>query len=89
MTAADLHKRQELFYSVIDQVEKDYYLYFGLKSIQKKLTHTESVYDHFILNHDTFELSFDKESDLPQEIRDLIISAYQETFLLREGMSEN
>ena len=53
MTAADLHKRQDLFYSVIDQVEKDYHLYFGLKSIQKKLCQTERIYDHFILSHDT------------------------------------
>ncbi|MGY0040805.1 hypothetical protein [Pedobacter sp. NJ-S-72] len=79
--AADLHKRQDLFYSVIDQIEKDYHLYFGLKSIQKKLCRTERIYDHFILSHDTFELSFDNDSDLPQEIRDLIINAYHQTFL--------
>lgn len=80
MTAADVLKRQESFYTIIDQIERDYYLYFGLKSIQKKLSQTESIYDHFILEHNTFELSFDKESDLPQEIRDLIISAYHQTF---------
>jgi hypothetical protein len=87
MTATDLHKRQELFYSIVDQVEKDYYLYFGLKSIQKKLNQTESIYDHFILNHDNFELSFDHESDLPQEIRDLIIKAYHQTFPQEKSMN--
>lgn len=87
MTTADLHKRQELFYSAIDQVEKDYHLYFGLKSIQKKLTQTERIYDHFILNHDTFELSFDNDSDLPQEIRDLVMNAYHEIFLLKRNVS--
>jgi len=89
MATTDLHKRQELFYSVIDQLERDYYLYFGLKSIQKKLSQTESIYDHFVLNHDTFELSFDNDSDLPQEIRDLIIDAYCQSFSQQRNMLEN
>ncbi|QNK61832.1 hypothetical protein H7F33_14890 [Pedobacter sp. PAMC26386] len=89
MTAADLQKRQDLFYSVIDQIEIDYYLYFGLKSIQKKLSVTERIYDHFILSHDTFELSFDKESDLPEEIRDLILNAYHERFSEEQDWAEN
>lgn len=80
MTAVDLQKRQKLFYSIIDQVEKDYHLYFGLKSIQKRLSQTERIYDHFILDHQSFELSFYPESDLPQEIRDLILNAHYETF---------
>lgn len=80
MTAVDLQKRQKLFYSIIDQVEKDYHLYFGLKSIQKRLSQTERIYDHFILDHQSFKISFYPESDLPQEIRDLILDACHQTF---------
>ena len=79
MTAVDLQKRQELFYSIIDQVEKDYHLYFGLKSIQKRLSQTERIYDHFILDQ-SFGIFFYPESDLPQEIRDLILDARNQTF---------
>lgn len=80
MTAVDLQKRQKLFYSIIDQVEKDYHLYFGLKSIQKRLSQTERIYDHFILDHQSLEISFYPESDLPQEIRDLVLDAHHQTF---------
>lgn len=80
MKVADLQKQQELFYNLINQVEKDYHLYFGLKSIQKRLEKTESIYDHFILNPKTSVLQFKEDSDLPQEIRDVIIDSYQQIF---------
>jgi hypothetical protein len=80
MKVADLQKQQELFYNLINQVEKDYYLYFGLKSIQKKLEKTESIYDHFILSPESMFLQFNTDSDLPQEIKDIIIQRYQEVF---------
>ncbi|MBB6500045.1 hypothetical protein [Pedobacter cryoconitis] len=87
MTAADLRNRQELFYRLIDQVEKDYYLYFGLKSIQKGLSYTESIYDHFKLSSETLGLSFNEDSDLPQEIRDLILNEYHGVFLNEKQIS--
>jgi len=80
MRVADLQKQQELFYNLINQVEKDYHLYFGLKSIQKRLEKTESIYDHFILNPETSAIKFKDESDLPQEIRDAILVIYKEVF---------
>jgi len=87
MTAADLRNRQELFYRLIDQIEKDYYLYFGLKSIQKGLSYTERIYDHFKFSSDTLEINFNPGSDLPQEIRDLILNEYHEVFLNENQIS--
>jgi len=81
MKVADLQKQQELFYSLIDQVEKDYHLYFGLKSIQKRLEKTESIYDHFNLSSDTAAIHFNPDSDLPQEIRDIIINTHHQVFI--------
>jgi len=81
MEPTELKKLEELFYSMINKVEKEYQLYFGLKSIQKKLNTIESIYDHFNLNKETLEFRFRKESDLPQEIRTLIIEVYQQVFL--------
>jgi hypothetical protein len=80
MKVADLHKQQELFYNLINQVEKDYHLYFGLRSIQKKLEKTESIYDHFILVTETPAIQFKEDSDLPQEIRDIIMQTYHTLF---------
>jgi hypothetical protein len=79
MKVADLEKQQEIFYQLINQVEIDYHLYFGLKSIQKKLDHTESIYDHFKLDP-VVGLIFNADSDLPEEIRDIIIKAYHQVF---------
>lgn len=81
MKVADLQKQQELFYDLINQIEKDYHLYFGLKSIQKRLEKTESIYDHFILNPGTAILQFKENSDLPQEIRDIVISIHKRVFV--------
>ena len=81
MRVADLQKQQEIFYDLINQVEKDYHLYFGLKSIQKRLEKTESIYDHFVLNSETSSILFKEESDLPQEIRDAIIVVHQQVFI--------
>jgi hypothetical protein len=79
MKVADLEKQQEIFYQLINQVEIDYHLYFGLKSIQKKLDHTESIYDHFKLDP-VVGLIFNTDSDLPEEIRDIIIKTYDQVF---------
>lgn len=81
MKVADLETQQELFYHLINQVERDYHLYFGLKSIQKGLDRTESIYDHFVFDHDNFELSFNSDSDLPQEIKDHILEVYHQIFM--------
>ena len=81
MRVADLQKQQEIFYNLINQVEKDYHLYFGLKSIQKRLEKTESIYDHFVLNSETSSILFKEESDPPQEIRDAIIVVHQQVFI--------
>lgn len=81
MKVADLEKQEEQFYNLINQVEIDYHLYFGLKSIQKKLDTTERVYDHFKLDPETFELTFNEGSDLPQEIRDIIQEHHRQIFL--------
>lgn len=81
MKVADLEKQQELFYNLINQVEIDYHLYFGLKSIQKRLAHIESIYDHFKLDPETFELYFNGDSDLPEEIKDIILRTHKEIFL--------
>ena len=80
MKVADLQKQQELFYNLINQIELDYHLYFGLKSIQKKLDKTESIYDHFIFSADTPAIQFKDESDLPQEIRDVIMLTFKRLF---------
>lgn len=77
MGAAD---QQEIFFSTINDVEKDYQLYFGLKSIQKGLDQIESIYDHFKFDKETCELYFTEGSDLPEEIRVLILKAYHEIF---------
>jgi len=82
MKVADLEKQQELFYKLINEVEVDYHLYFGLKSIQKRLENIESIYDHFSLHPETSELLFKEESDLPQEIKDIIILKHHEVFQL-------
>jgi hypothetical protein len=80
MKVADLHKQQELFYNLINQIEKDYHLYFGLRSIQKRLDKTESIYDHFILVTEPPAIQFKEDSDLPQEIREIILQAYHTLF---------
>jgi hypothetical protein len=79
MKVADLEKQQEIFYQLINQVEIDYHLYFGLKSIQKRLDHTESIYDHFTLDSEV-GVVFNADSDLPEEIREIIIRTYHEVF---------
>ncbi len=86
MEPAELKKLEQLFYNMINKVEKEYQLYFGLRSIQKKLDGVESIYDHFNLNGETLEFCFQKESDLPQEIRDNITLAYQEIFLATKSI---
>lgn len=80
MATAELQKQQELFYNLINKIETEYHLYFGLKSIQKRLNHTESIYDHFVLNIHQPELCFKKESDLPEEIREIVLATYQQVF---------
>lgn len=80
MKVADLEKQEEQFYNLINQVEIDYHLYFGLKSIQKKLDNTERIYDHFKIDPETSELTFNEGSDLPQEIKDIILEHYQKMF---------
>jgi len=81
MEPAEFKKLEELFYCMINKVEKEYYLYFGLKSIQKQSSCEERIYDHFILDKETQEIHFRKESDLPLEIRDIITNAYEQVFL--------
>lgn len=81
MEPAEFKKLEELFYHMINKVEQEYYLYFGLRSIQKKSSCIESIYDHFTLNEETQVFSFQKGSDLPQEIRDTITHAYQQVFI--------
>lgn len=80
MTVADLEKQEEQFYNLINRVEMEYHLYFGLKSIQKKMDHTERIYDHFKLDPETFQLTFNEDSDLPQEIREVILDNYHQVF---------
>jgi len=77
MGAAD---QQKIFFSAVNEVEKDYQLYFGLKSIQKGLDKIESIYDHFRFEEETREIYFTDSSDLPEEIRVLILKAYREIF---------
>jgi len=79
MKNADLTSQENMFYSLINEIEKEYYIYFGLKAIQKSLE-TERIYDHFILDSTTGQLNFLTNSDLPQEIREVILSAYQKIF---------
>lgn len=80
MTVADLETQQEIFQQLISQVETDYHLYFGLKSIQKRLDYTERIFDHFKLD-EQLGLSFNEGSDLPDEIRHEIQRVYQQVFL--------
>ena len=79
MKNADLTSQENMFYSLINEIEKEYYIYFGLKAIQKSLE-TERIYDHFILDSNTGQLNFLTNSDLPEEIREMILSAYQRFF---------
>jgi hypothetical protein len=72
--------QQEMFYNAINELERDYQLYFGLKSIQKGLNHIESIYDHFKLDQETNELYFLTDSDLPDEIREDIKKTYNAFF---------
>lgn len=72
--------QQEMFYNAINELERDYQLYFGLKSIQKGLNHIESIYDHFKLDQDTNELYFMDNTDLPDEIKAQITKSYNEFF---------
>jgi len=81
MNAVSLNNQEEIFYNLINGIEKEFYLYFGLKSIQKGLNRTESIYDHFKIDKKTLKLNFDMESDLPEEIRKMVVSAYQQVFL--------
>ena len=80
MKVADLETKKEIFHQLISQVENDYRLYFGLKSIQKKLDYTESIYDHFQLDAED-GLTFNEESDLPKEIRDEVLQVYGQVYL--------
>lgn len=81
MNAAKGQTQQEQFLQMINEVEKDYHLYFGLKAIQKGLLHPESICDHFRLDNETCAFCFRDESDLPQEIREIILHAYQCIFI--------
>lgn len=72
--------QQEMFYNAINELERDYQLYFGLKSIQKGLNHIERIYDHFRIDPDTRELYFIDNSDLPEEIKGLILKTYNGFF---------
>jgi len=81
MEPTELKSLQELFYDKIKSIEEEYHLYFGLRSIQKRLDCTESICDHFNLNCETLEFCFQQESDLPQEIKDTITHTYQQVFL--------
>jgi len=84
MEATDQQNLRELFYSTINKIELDYSLYFGLKSIQKGLSHIESIYDHFKLDVETLEFGFKLESDLPEEIRSSVCHAYEDVFLAQK-----
>lgn len=81
MKDADPKSQTELFYDLVDEIEKEYYLYFGLKTIQKGLDKDERIYDHFTLNERDHQLQFLAASDLPDEIRSMLICAHQKVFL--------
>jgi len=70
-----------MFINIIDDIEKEYYLYFGLKTIQKQLDSTERIYDHFKIDRDIQLLTFNKDSDLPEEIRELVFKAFDQVFI--------
>jgi ATP-dependent Lon protease len=80
MNAIGLNNQEEVFYNLMNEIEKEFYLYFGLKSIQKGLDRTESILDHFKIDKKTRKLNFYLESDLPEEIKRMIVAAYQQVF---------
>ena len=80
MRMANLRAQQDLFNQLINRVETSYHLYFGLKSIQKGLMQPESIHDHFNFDCETCVFCFREGSDLPQEIREVILQAYQQVF---------
>lgn len=80
MDTVNVQTQQKSFFEMINELEMDYHLYFGLKSIQKGLLKAERIYDHFKLNMETLDLSFSVHSDLPQEIRERILYTYHTVF---------
>lgn len=80
MDTVNVQTLQQSFFEMINELEMDYHLYFGLKSIQKGLLKAERIYDHFKLNKETLDISFTVHSDLPQEIREKILHTYHIVF---------
>lgn len=77
---SDMQAQQTLFNQLINEVENNYHLYFGLKSIQKGLVQPERIHDHYNFDCETCVFCFREESDLPQEIREIVFQTYCRVF---------